>query len=293
MVTRKKDEINSVNGGAYGRGLRPDDRVRLQQTSSRDSYREVAFVAGGKGRHGFAAQERAVWLVEKDAVNLTPLDRPTGNLWRGHYDLVIAGSEEPWGLRDRLLGNTERSLLRYSPSDVLIVIHRPLTPSGRVVVAIDPDSMDRDRTLLASETIQAAIAFTNSHESELHVVNVVPSSAYYRFGINAGLSFDEAQGLAIEAGREQQRSVDRVLEGFGVDRDRMRVHLLQGNPVEEIANLVWQLAADLLVIGSIGRRGIGRLLIGNAAEKVMRDVSCSVLVVKPSRSRRGRSSRLT
>jgi nucleotide-binding universal stress UspA family protein len=68
--------------------------------------------------------------------------------------------------------------------------------------------------------------------------------------------------------------------GRGNDRVGERHRSRQG-----IANLVSQRDADLLVIGSVARKGIGRLLIGNTAEKVGRQVACSCLVVKHSRTR--------
>jgi universal stress protein E len=202
---------------------------------------------------------------------------------------VIAGSEEPWGVRDILLGNPEKEIVRDCPNDVLIVRYRPVAPSRRIVVAVDPDAMDRRRSLLAAETVEAAATFADWDNSELHVVNVIPSFKYYVLALNAGLSAVDANNVEAEARSEQQRTIYQFLERLHVDRDRMKVHLLQGDPVQKIANLVSHLDADLLAIGSAGRRGIGRLLIGNTAEEVRRQVSCSYLVVKNSKVPRGRA----
>jgi nucleotide-binding universal stress UspA family protein len=53
-----------------------------------------------------------------------------------------------------------------------------------------------------------------------------------------------------------------------------------GNPDEEIVRVAKELEADLIVIGSHGYRGIGRLLLGSTAERVVQYASCAVLVVK-------------
>jgi nucleotide-binding universal stress UspA family protein len=53
-----------------------------------------------------------------------------------------------------------------------------------------------------------------------------------------------------------------------------------GNPDEEIVQVAKELEADLIVIGSHGYRGIGRLLLGSTAERVAQYASCAVLVVK-------------
>jgi nucleotide-binding universal stress UspA family protein len=56
--------------------------------------------------------------------------------------------------------------------------------------------------------------------------------------------------------------------------------LLAGDPAEEIVRYGRDTGMDLIVMGTHGRTGLERLLLGSVAEKVLRDASCSVLVVK-------------
>lgn len=56
--------------------------------------------------------------------------------------------------------------------------------------------------------------------------------------------------------------------------------LLQGDPASEIVRYVRDAGIDLVVMGTHGRTGVERLLLGSVAEKVLRDAHCSVLVVK-------------
>lgn len=58
--------------------------------------------------------------------------------------------------------------------------------------------------------------------------------------------------------------------------------LLMGSVGETILKFAEQEHVDLIVIGSHGRRGIGRVLLGSVAETVVRGASCPVLIVKPS-----------
>jgi nucleotide-binding universal stress UspA family protein len=55
---------------------------------------------------------------------------------------------------------------------------------------------------------------------------------------------------------------------------------LQGDPAAEIVRFGRDAGVDLIVMGTHGRTGLERLLMGSTAEKVLRDASCSVLVVK-------------
>jgi nucleotide-binding universal stress UspA family protein len=56
--------------------------------------------------------------------------------------------------------------------------------------------------------------------------------------------------------------------------------LLEGDPASEIARYAADAGIDVIVIGTRGRTGVDRLVLGSVAERVMREAPCSVLVVK-------------
>lgn len=56
---------------------------------------------------------------------------------------------------------------------------------------------------------------------------------------------------------------------------------VQGSPAEAIVGQARLFAADLLVVGTHGRKGLDRLILGSVAETVVRNAHCSVLTVKP------------
>ena len=55
---------------------------------------------------------------------------------------------------------------------------------------------------------------------------------------------------------------------------------LDGDPAEEIVRYAEDAGVDVVVLGTHGRTGVERIMMGSVAEKVMRDAPCSVLVVK-------------
>ena len=75
----------------------------------------------------------------------------------------------------------------------------------------------------------------------------------------------------IEARREKDLSTFR----------RAVTHIRLDAPAEEIAQLASDLEADLVVVGTHGRRGLRRVLLGSVAEGVVRLAPCPVLVVRP------------
>ena len=58
-------------------------------------------------------------------------------------------------------------------------------------------------------------------------------------------------------------------------------HVRVGAIAEEIAALATEVRADLLVVGTHGRRGVRRLLMGSVAERAVRIAPCPVLIVRP------------
>lgn len=63
--------------------------------------------------------------------------------------------------------------------------------------------------------------------------------------------------------------------------------LLEGDPATEIARFAADAGIDVIVIGTHGRTGVDRLMLGSVAERVMREAPCSVLVVKLPRGAGG------
>jgi len=63
--------------------------------------------------------------------------------------------------------------------------------------------------------------------------------------------------------------------------------LLEGDPASELVRYAADAAMDVIVLGTHGRTGVERLVMGSVAERVVRDATCSVLVVKLPRGSRG------
>lgn len=121
---------------------------------------------------------------------------------------------------------------------------------------------------------------------EVHVINVArgygPMVHLDTGGDITTLSMEEASHklkLYVE-----ERLEDFVARREALDRpvfERAVTHLRLDSPAEEVAQLASDLEADLVVVGTHGRRGLRRLLLGSVAEGVVRLAPCPVLVVRP------------
>lgn len=106
-----------------------------------------------------------------------------------------------------------------------------------------------------------AVALAENHGASLTIVYVY----------NAAGAGDEDRAYWRDQ-LEQIRPVDPNIE--------VRHVFLEGDPSTEIVRFAREDGTDLIVMGTHGRTGLERLLMGSVAEKVLRAATCSVLVVK-------------
>lgn len=90
----------------------------------------------------------------------------------------------------------------------------------------------------------------------------------------------EQENIEQELRHDGQKYVEYVTElaeNTGVKADSV---IAKGNPFEQIVELAKKLEIDLIVMGTYGRRGAERILIGSVAQRVIEYSLCPVLVIK-------------
>jgi nucleotide-binding universal stress UspA family protein len=100
-----------------------------------------------------------------------------------------------------------------------------------------------------------------------------------------------ATGQVHTVWEEQRRWVQQALDQRAAAAEARGVGarglLVTGPPAEAVVDAAARDGADLLVVGTHGRTGLERVLIGSVAERIVRAAPCPVLVVRPTKSRRG------
>src|SRR5260221_1798199 len=144
-----------------------------------------------------------------------------------------------------------------------------------VVVGLDFSELSR-RAL--EEAIDLA---TRRGPGELHVVTVAEL-----VGPLVQLpAHDEA--LSEPDARERARlHVAKIIDEYQASHgpialERIAVYVVTGDPASTIVALAQEVDASLIVVGTHGRKGISRLMLGSVAAKVVRDAPCGVYVVRP------------
>jgi nucleotide-binding universal stress UspA family protein len=119
---------------------------------------------------------------------------------------------------------------------------------------------------------QLACALARDYQALLVVAHVAePPLLLYGNGI---VLVPHAEDL-VEATRER-------LQKIAAPDLRLEHRLVEGDPRMEIVRLAQEIGANLIVLGTHGRGGFGRLLMGSVAESVSRKAPCPVLTIRGS-----------
>ena len=95
---------------------------------------------------------------------------------------------------------------------------------------------------------------------------------------------DVGEGMdLVEQSVDDLRRMVRAVRGERLTPPGVTVQFaaVQGVAAEAIVAQAQQMHADLVVVGTHGRKGLDRLILGSVAETVVRNAHCSVLTVKP------------
>ncbi len=196
--------------------------------------------------------------------------------------LVVVGSTTAISLTRFLLGSVAAAVARFAPCSVEIA-------RGR---ARDEESPSAVRILLAtdgSECSELAARYVAERPwplgSEVHIISVVELSVPV-FRIPYPPYFDprameELRAEAMKRTEEAVMTAEQIVTDAGLPVSGT-VAVPCASPKELILEEANKWGADLIVVGSHGRRGMSRFLLGSVSEAVALHASCSVAIVRAS-----------
>ena len=203
---------------------------------------------------------------------------------RDEHDLVIVAAEGKGGLKERLFGSTSMHLMRKCPCPVWVVKPAKRAKYKRILAAVDTtsDFPDRERQSLNPLVMQLASSLARMDGSELHLVQVWSVFAEGYLEVRGQLENNSISKLRKDTKRQYTRKLGSLLAAVDLKGIVVHKHLPRSDhPSRAIVKLAKSNKIDLLVMGSVSRTGLAGFFIGNTAEKVLSEVNCSVLTVKP------------
>ena len=173
-----------------------------------------------------------------------------------------------------------------------ITAEKVLRKSSKPVWVVKPDAAEQINNILcpvdfsepSARALNNAIRLARSFQAKLTVLHAIqPLTVILRLSQVGDM--DEANYV-----REHHSQLELFLKNFDFHNVDWNQEIRQGQPHQEILASAHETRADLLVMGSVGRSGLSRILMGSVASKVVRQMPCSVITVKSEHAIRLRLS---
>ena len=194
-------------------------------------------------------------------------------------DLIIAECHQGGRTRPWLIHLTDWELLRTSSLPVLLLKNPRRYRRPVVLAAVDPSHSHAKPARLDADILAAAAQFSVAMHGRLHAMhaNNPPLSALALGdpAINAA-TISMTYSAIQQKGREDFEKFMKAM-----DIGPARQHLVDGTPATAIPKVARSTGAALVVMGAVSRSGLGRMLIGNTAKRVLGALPCDVLVLQP------------
>ncbi len=190
---------------------------------------------------------------------------------RNKSTMIVMGRRGLKGLKRLVMGSTTARVIGLSPCSVLVVPRAAHLEFKNILVATDGS---RYSAAAASE----AIGIAKLNNSKLTVLSVVPSELMPPTDLE--MAIGQRDLVAEKEMKEAEKNAKTVKEAAQKAGVVVQAFVMSGKPAEAIIETAKEKSADLIVLGSHGRTGLEKLLMGSVAERVIVLATSAVLVVK-------------
>jgi len=180
-------------------------------------------------------------------------------------DLIVMGAKGMLSLDKTLMGDTTAKVIGYSVKDVLVVPEKTTLGFGKILVATDGSEYSR-------RAMVRAVDFAESYDTELQVAAIVEILPEI-YSIAPQVVEEKVQKTEEYIAGIQKLADSHGIKSRGFVRD-------SAEPYNVITEIAAKEQVGLIVLGSHGRTGLKRFLMGSTAERVIAHAPCPVLVVK-------------
>jgi nucleotide-binding universal stress UspA family protein len=148
----------------------------------------------------------------------------------------------------------------------------------RILVPIDGSGPSR-------VGLERAIALARNQQARLRLMHVVDENGVVQ-GMEPTMNVGDLLDSLVADGRKILAAAAATVKKHGVKADTVLYEVLIGRVADRIVREAAKWHADVIVMGTHGRRGIGRLVMGSDAENVLRQSPVPVLLVRGAKRRR-------
>lgn len=189
--------------------------------------------------------------------------------------LTVVHTSDEGRLRRHLFTPRDWLLIRHAPGAVLCVQAEPWSETPRITAAVEPEQYPGG---LDDRVLKTADFWCRQLHGELEAVHVLehPDETLL---LVAGEALPEYAASAANIREYHQKALDAFAERHALTKDRTT--LLEGPVSRTLSGYCEEQGSDCLVVGTVRRNPVERLLLGATAEGLLTRAGCDVLVVKP------------
>ena len=226
-------------------------------------------------------QSNLDWLIDRNGADDVKITTET--VWikqlhewvmerKGEYDLAVKTGHRSENL---FYTPTDWHLLRTSPIPLLIVsTRRWKRRSHHVLATVDLASKKKVQKELNQQVLEHAATLAKVLESELHIVYALPISRVLK-----ELDVIEPQIEERKFRSQQRENLQQLAADYGIPLKH--IHIKAGDAEKVIPGIARKIKAEVVVMGTVARRGVKAALVGNTAEQVLSAVPTDVVAMRP------------
>ncbi len=188
---------------------------------------------------------------------------------RYDHDLIVMPTHGRKGVSRYLLGSVTEKVVRLSSVPVLTA---RMQPDEQFVFPYENILIPTDGSTGAAHAAEHGLSLAASLDATVHVLSVVDDTSL-GLDVRSTMSGQDREQAATDASEE----VVSEAEAYGGENTVQ--HIEHGTPIEAILDTIESNDIDAVVMGTTGRRGTDRILLGSVAEKAVRSVPVPVITV--------------
>lgn len=190
-------------------------------------------------------------------------------------DLLVIGPHRRQALKDVFVGTTAERTIRESRRPVLMANSVPASFYRHVLVAVDLSDFSGD-------ALRAVMSLGLAEHAAVSVVHVfdAPGTGLMK---RASVADDQVEDYLVDERNRAAGELTAFLSALNFSPIRQLLKYNATSAANCICLAAQEVSADLVVIGTHGRTGVTKLLLGSVAEEVLRIADHDVLAVPPQR----------
>ncbi|MBZ6496088.1 universal stress protein [Natrinema longum] len=207
---------------------------------------------------------------DSDVVQGNPAPTVVEYAERYDYDVIVMPTHGREGVSRYLIGSVTEKVIRLSSVPVLTA---RMQPDERLVFPYEDILLPTDGSATATHAAEHGLSFAAALDATVHVLSVVDDTS-----LNLDVRSTVSGRNSEQAGTDAVDDLVSEAETRGVS-NTVR-HVEHGSPIEVILDTIESNEIHAVVMGTTGRRGSDRILLGSVAEKTARSAPVPVITVR-------------